>query len=376
MRLHPVDGLLYLTTKVLKHLDRRETDIRHLNPSEIKKILVVSSTAIGDTLLSTPAIRAIRKRYPQAKIFAHFNIKNMELFRNNPYIDGTIPYYGGYKKFLTTVKEFRRHKFDCVLIFHGNEPQASPMAYLSGARFIIKLPLPKKYSFLLSNSSISTGNIKDCHAIDVRLKVASLAGCAEGGREMDLIVEEDDRSSIEQYIEKLGISEDKTIVGFQAGAATKYKMWPAEYFIELGKRLASYKKDLLILLTGSGKERDLCRQIAQGIGECAISTAGEISLRQLCALLEKMAFLVTNDTGTMHMAIALKTRTISLFCPTSSKGIGPVQDLHLHKVIDKNRPCSPCLTKKCKKNGACMRQITVDEVYQAARDLIDENSPV
>ncbi len=375
MRLHPYDTSLYLVTRAIKRLDKRQTGIERLKPSEIKKILVVSSTAIGDTLLSTPAIRAVRKSYPKAEIFAHFNVKNMELFANNPYLDGIIPYYGGYKRFFKTLSEFRRHGFDCVLIFHGNEPQASPMAYLSGARFIIKLPLPKKYSFLLSNSPVPTANIKGCHAIDVRLKVASLAGCAEDGREMDLIVEEDDRASIERYLRGSGISEEQTIIGFQAGAATKYKMWPAEYFIELGRRLTAYRKDTIILLTGSGRERELCRGIARGIGRQAISTAGDITLRQLRALLEKMAFIVTNDTGTMHMAIAVRTRTISLFCPTSSRGIGPTQDLHLHKVIEKKPPCNPCVTKKCK-NGSCMNQITVDEVFQAAKDFLDENSPL
>ena len=109
MRIHPLDGLLFLFTKFLKSLDMRQTDQEHLDPSSVKNILVVSSTAIGDTLLSTPAIRAVREKYPEAVITAHFNASNMELFKNNPHINGIIPYYGGYRKFLQTIREFRKH---------------------------------------------------------------------------------------------------------------------------------------------------------------------------------------------------------------------------------------------------------------------------
>src|SRR3989344_5930004 len=153
MRLNPIDGILYLSMKMAKAFDRRDTDLKYFDPDRVKNILVVSSTAIGDTLLSTPAIKAVRERYPDAKIIAHFNKSNMEMFENNPHIDGIIPYYGGYKKFLKTVMDFRRHRFDVILILHGNEPQATPMAYLSGADFIVKLPNTSKYGFLLSNTT-------------------------------------------------------------------------------------------------------------------------------------------------------------------------------------------------------------------------------
>jgi len=95
MRINPIDVLLFLQLKFLKFFDGRQTDLKYFAPEAVKNILVVSSTAIGDTLLSTPAIRAVRERYPRAKIAAHFNIKNMELFENNPHIDEIIPYYGG-----------------------------------------------------------------------------------------------------------------------------------------------------------------------------------------------------------------------------------------------------------------------------------------
>ena len=369
MRIHPADSLLYLIIKVLKSLDKRQTGLEHFDPASVKNILVVSSTAIGDTLLSTPAIRAVRERYPNAGIIAHFRSGNMELFSNNPYIDGIIPYYGGYKKFIRTILDSRSHHFDLALIFHGNEPQATPMAYLSGARFIMKVPISREYGFLLSNTSNGFDRPHQHHAIDVRLKTASFAGCTGNNREMVLIADEADRSAAGSYLSRLGVAGNAILIGLQVGAATLYKIWPGEKFIELGKRLAKTDPNIRILLTGSPGEKKLCASVADAIGDRAYSTAGEISLTTLRGLIEKMRLLVTNDTGAMHMAVALKTKTVSIFCPTSPAGVGPIQDIHLHRIVHKDSPCSPCITKKCRK-PVCMDMIGVDEVYDAAMELL------
>jgi ADP-heptose:LPS heptosyltransferase len=373
MRIHPIDGLLYLFMKLLKSLDKRQTDLEHFDPSSVKNILVVSSTAIGDTLLSTPAIRAVRERYPKAKIIAHFNAGNAELFENNPHIDGIILYSGGYRRFVRTVREFRKHDFDLAVIFHGNEPQATPMAYLSGAKFILKAPISKEYGFLLSNTSNGFDKPWDHHAIDVRMKTASFIGCSGENREMVLLADEVDRAAASSFLSCLGTDENAILIGLQVGAATFYKMWPHHKFIELGKRLLQLGPKIRILVIGSPRERKLCITVAHGIGERAFSTAGKVSLKTLRGLIERMELLVTNDTGAMHMAVALKTKTLSLFCPTNDWGTGPVQDLHLHHVTKKGVTCNPCITKKCGR-PFCMDQIQVDEVFHSAKDSLGYDS--
>jgi ADP-heptose:LPS heptosyltransferase len=375
MRFHPTDGILYLTMRLLKAFDRRQTDLKYFAPNKVKNILVVSSTAIGDTLLSTPAIRAVREQYPEAKIIGHFNIKNMELFENNSHIDRIIPYYGGYKRFFRTVREFRKHKFDLVLIFHGNEPQATPMAYLSGARFIVKIPIPKQYGFLLSNTNNIFENPWEHHAVDVRLKTAFLAGCRENNKNLVLILDKDEVDFIDNYLKDLSIKKDNIVIGFQMGAAKQYKAWPEKHFIELGKRLLLYNSNIRIVMVGSRNEKGLCDSVAKVIGKGVLSVAGKITLKQLSALVKKMQILVTNDTGTMHIAIALNIKTVSLFCPTNYWGVGPIQDIHLHKIIVKDKPCNPCITKKCK-DPFCMELIRVDEVFASITQILNENSPL
>ncbi len=370
MRISPLDGLLFFSVKILKCLDKRQTDLKYFDPKEVRNILVVSSTAIGDTLLSTPAIRAVRDRYPQANIIAHFNIRNAELFGNNPHVNGIVPYHGGYKRFFRTIREFRRHKFDLALIFHGNEPQATPMTYLSGARFILKVPRSREYGFLLSNTYNGFDNPMEHHVIDLRLKAASMAGCSEENREMTLVVDEEEESLIEAYVENLGVPKGAIIIGFQVGATADYKAWPEECFVELGRRLIAAGPMIRVVVIGSQQEKDTCASVAGKIGRGAVSSAGVIPLKSLGAMIRKMNILVTNDTGPMHMAVALGVKTVSLFCPTNAVNVAPSQDLHLHRVIRKEKPCDPCTAKKGCRKPLCMGQITVEEVYEAVRDML------
>ena len=368
MRLNPVDLLLYIVVRTIKAFDRRYTDLKYFVPDTVKNILVVSSTAIGDTLLSTPAIKAVRGRYPDAKIIAHFNKTNMEMFENNPHIDGIIPYYGGYKKFLKTVMDFRRHRFDVILILHGNEPQATPMAYLSGADFIVKRPNTSEYNFLLSNKEPweDTG-----HGIEQRLKAAALIGCNVQDKKMVLPVEKQDEDTVVKFIAKEGINNNDILIGFQAGASTVSRIWFADRFVELGKRLIALYPKVRIIITGSPGERDYCERIAEGIGKGVVVSAGRLPLRQVPALVKRFNVLVTGDTGIMHTAIAVGTSVVALYAVADWKRTGPYYDLERHRVIQKWKTCDPCVSKKCEYQK-CMENISVDEVFDAVKDILGD----
>lgn len=364
MRVNLLDGAVYLVMKLLKALDQRSTDIKYLEPDKIKNILIVSSTAIGDTLLSTPAIKAVRTHYPNATIIVHFNKTNMELFENNPHIDGIIPYYGGYKKFLKTIKEFRRYNFDIVLILHGNEPQATPMAYLSGARFIVKLPNTSEYNFLLSNKKPLVKWEDMAHGIDQRLKVAELIGCNSKDTRMVLPIMQEDEDAVSLFLKKEGVKPNEPLIGFQVGASTISRMWFADRFIELGKRLISAYPLLKIIITGSPAEKQYCDEIARGIRDRVVVSAGSLPLRQVSALVKQFKVLLTGDTGIMHIAIAVGTPVIALYAVADYQRTGPYYDLEKHRIIQKWKTCDPCLSKKCNYQK-CMENISVDEVFKA-----------
>jgi len=369
MRNNPIDVLLFLLLKIVKFIDGRQTDLKYFDAEAVKNILVVSSTAIGDTLLSTPAIRAVRERYPQAGIIAHFNIKNMELFENNPHINEIIPYYGGYKKFFRTIMKFRKHKFDLALIFHGNEPQATPMAYLSGARFIVKVPNTSKYSFLLSNINQTLQWKYLTHGVEQRLKTAELADCRIPDKRMVLPIAKEGVSFVNEFLENSGIRDTDTIIGFQAGASTLSRMWFPDRFAGLGKRLINSYPELKIIITGSPEEYEYCRKIADAIGERAIASAGKIHLKYIPALIKRFKVLVTGDTGVMHIAAAVGTPVAALFAAADPGKSGPYYDMDKHTIIKKDRTCAPCVSKKCK-HQTCMENISIDEVFDVIRQAI------
>ena len=372
MRIKLLDSVLYAAMKLIKAFDGRPTDLKYFHPDKVRNILVVSSTAIGDTLLSTPAIRAVRQKYSHARIVAHFNVKNMSLFENNPDIDSIIPYYGGYRKFFGTIREFRRHNFDLALILHGNEPQATPMAYLSGARFVVKLPNTNEYGFLLSNKDTAICCNDSAHGSEQRLKIAELAGCTASDNRMVLVDREAGDQVIDSFLSEHGIGPGHVLVGFQAGASTVSRMWFVERFVELGRKLLVSCPGMWIIITGSPQEYDHCKKISEGIGERAVVSAGRIPLKYIPSLIRRVEVLVTGDTGTMHLAVAVGTPVVALFAVSDPKRSGPYYDVDKHTVIKKEKCCDPCISKKCRYQ-TCMEKIAVEEVYDAVVRRIINN---
>ena len=156
---------------------------------------------------------------------------------------------------------------------------------------------------------------------------------------------------------------DTVLVGFNPGATYgEAKCWPSERFVELGRRLREeYGAFILIFGSSRPQEKALNATIAQGIGEGCLNLSGETSLLQLAALLRQCQVLVTNDTGTMHVAAAVGTRVVAIFGPTDPRTTSPLGEGHV--VIRKKVPCSPCLKRVCPLDHRCMDLIEVEEIY-------------
>lgn len=369
MRIRPKEALLYLLTRAIKAVDWRKNDLSLLKSRPPKNILVVSSTAIGDTLMSTPAIRAVRRSYRDARVMALLNRSNMELFENNPNIDGVIPYSSGFAGFFSALGTLRKYKFDLVLIFHGNEPETTPLCYLSGAPFIVKLPNKNPFRFLLSNKEPVLGWEDLGHGIWARIKAAETAGCEAEGVRMDLFIESKEWSETEMFLRREGIDEGSVLIGFQPGASTLSRRWFPDRFVELGKLLLMDNPRFRIILTGSPDERPLCEDIAKAIGDRTVVAAGAISLKKTPPLIKRLNVLVTGDTGPMHIAYTVGTPVVALYAVSDPKRTGPLYDVERHRIIKKERTCDPCVSKKCEYQE-CMEAITVYEVREAIKDAL------
>jgi len=374
MSWRPVDSLLLAATRGLHAFDRRERSASDFDPERVRRILVVSSTAIGDTLLSTPAIRAARERYPNAAIAALFNAKTLDLFGNNPDVDEVVPYHGGYRHFFRTVLALRRRRFDVALILHGNEPQATPIAYLAGVPFIFKWPNTSENRFLLSNGGPVRTWDDFPHAVDQRLAVAALAKCDPKRRSMSLPLTGEGRRAVDRLLREEGVGDADRLVGFQCGASTLSRRWFPDRFAELGRRLVKGRDRVRILFTGSPAEREYCLRIAREIGERTIVAAGRLPLEAVPSLLARLRVLVTGDTGTMHMAVAVRTPVVGLFAVSDPSRSGPYYDLDRHVIIKKPRTCVDCVSKRCTYQK-CMEAIEEEEVFQAVMRILARTVP-
>ena len=375
MGTHFRENLLRGTLRVIHARDRRQADPARLGTPAIKRILAISSTAIGDTLLSTPALRSLRLAYPHAQISLLVNQQHTTLFAGNPDIDEVIPYAGGYRRFFRLAWTLNRRRFDVALILHGNEPQATPLAYLSGAEFRFKLPNDNDFRFLLSNTDPVQRWGDFPHGIDQRLAVARLAGGAPTDHKMTMPLTPAALSAFALHLELQRIPSGAELIGFQAGASTVSRRWSAERFVELGKRLLTTRPQARIVLTGSPQERALAETIRAGIDSSRVwNAAGELAIDVLPALMSRLRLLLTGDTGPMHLAIALGTPVVALFAVSDWRRSGPSTQTvpSRHIVIQKWQTCTPCSSKRCPyAEPPCMANISVDEVERAIVASLD-----
>jgi ADP-heptose:LPS heptosyltransferase len=377
MRLRLGENLLYAALRLMRQFRRRQGDLAELGTPAIKRILAVSNTAIGDTLLSTPGLRSLRLAYPEARITLLVNSAYLKLFASNPDVDEVLAGNGNWQSFWPNVFRLRRRHFDVACIFHGNEPQATPMCWLGGARFVFKLPNTNRFRFLLSNQGPVMGWADFGHGIDQRLAVAALAGGKPTDRRMSLPVGDACRDELAKWLAARGVEANSQLIGFQPGASTLSRRWAPSRFAELGRRLLAQHPSHRIAITGSPAEAELALRIAQDIGsDRVIVTAGNLPLSLLPALIERCTPLVTGDTGPMHVAVAVGAPVVALFAVADWKKSGPAYDLDRHIIIQRGRTCDPCLSKKCPyAEPICMEQIAVDEVEAAVNGVLARETP-
>ncbi|TAL25056.1 MAG: lipopolysaccharide heptosyltransferase family protein, partial [Nitrospirae bacterium] len=199
---------------IKKHVEKYPEQLRKIEDLNFrpKRFLVISSTALGDTLLSTPALKSLRKSFPEAEITTLVNKDISPLFKNFKYTDDVILYHGGYKKFLKTLNEIREKKPEAVLIFHGNGPQDIAFSVLSGANFILKHPTKSPHKKYLSFDFEQ----KYQHTIEDRLDMVRMIGgtLIEKTMEIPLLDNKATEGKIETFLGNL-----ENIVGFQIGAS-------------------------------------------------------------------------------------------------------------------------------------------------------------
>ena len=327
-----------------------------------KKILVISNTAFGDLLLSTPAIKSLRDSFVDVEIALLAQKQMLPIAEKFNFIDRLFSFNGGYNNFFKTAKYLRHFAPDVVLIFHGNYPQDIQLAYLSGAKFILKHPTNSKLKHLLSYQFKKVSK----HAIETRLDLVRKIG--GGNITTNMSIGQLSCNDFTLPIDFLKL-DNKLIIGLQLGASDVFKMWPVENFIMLISIILKKYDKAIFLVTGNKKEKYLSKKLTDKFSDKVLDYCGIYNIDKLPCLIKKLNMLITNDTGTLHLAIALKIPTISLFSPTKSLETGPYQDLSKHIVIQKDGDIYQGVPKKQRDNRA-MKYIHPNEVYGKFEELL------
>lgn len=291
-----------------------------------ESIAIFSTTALGDLLLNTPAIRAIKNRYPGASITLVSGNRTAGLVDGSPHFDRVVLWDHKAKTMFRAISALRKARPQLAVILHSKEPYDVLTAVFSGCEYVFKNIGRDEVNGTgkwLAGTTLHDGG----HLIRSKLDLVRLLGCETDDRTMFVPIP----------VSRLAKPRGAVVVGFQLGTSQPVRCWPVERFVALARKILSCSPDHSIVLVGDGREHEYERSFLAGLEpeeRARIkSYIGKTSLPQLAAVVGGMDVLVTGDTGTMHLAIALKVRTVSLFVTADPNQTGPYQDSHLHQVI-------------------------------------------
>ncbi|MCH9630969.1 MAG: Lipopolysaccharide core heptosyltransferase RfaQ [Chlamydiia bacterium] len=326
------------------------------------RILIVSTTGLGDTIWATPAIASIRKSFPDCHLGVLTSSLGKAVLDRNPHIDKIFTIkHNCLLQIPRVLKALKKEKFDTALIFHVSQRPTLPLVHLAGPSKIIGTEgINKGLDFLLTHKLKSDY----VHEIERRLNIAKEAGVETSHETLELYTSKEDRESVDSFLKKAKGS--GPLIGIHPGAKDGFKMWPKENFIFLAKKL-EHDLGAKVLITGDKSEKSLAEDIAKEL-RSAESVAGKFSLKETAALLEKLDLYIANDTGPMHMGFAMGANVLALFGPTDPNLCGPYKAKAAH-IMKKPKSCMPCLNKKCRE-PFCMMQISKETVFNEASQIL------
>ncbi|GLI32637.1 lipopolysaccharide heptosyltransferase I [Desulforhabdus amnigena] len=339
-----------------------ETRSLHLDVSPAK-ILIVKPSALGDIVHSLPFLNAVRERFPKAEI--HWVVARglHGILEDHPMIHRLWIIDKDQWKRLSRIGEtfsqlrhlfsaIRRERFDMVVDLQGLF-RSGIISYATGAKRRIGFKEAREGSPLFYTHRICGG--RDIHAVERYMKIAAFLGCNTARLRFPL-------PPFPTRIPLMdSLPEDYIVLAPSAG--TRVKRWPPERFGELAARLPFTS----VIVAGKADVPLAERVLAASAGK-AISLAGKTSMKELLAVIQKAKFVVSNDTGPMHIAAALEVPVFAIFGPTNPLRTGPYGAIHT--IIREDLSCSPCYRRKECADVQCMKNLTLERVL----GIIDERS--
>lgn len=328
---------------ILRYIPKKKS-LKH------ERILVVSTTGLGDTLWATPALESLKKSNPSCFLAVLTSPIGYEVLKTSPFLDSLfiLP-----KKLLSNYflfRSLRKCHFDTVLIFHASQRVVFPLVSLLGA------------SSMIGTEGLNKGLDR------LFTKVLAKTHQHEIARRLDLIHAiraTTHRETLSFIPNGKPVSFDQPTIILHPGSKDAFKRWPIAFFAKTG--LFFQKKGFSILIAGQKSEKPLMEELSRLIPGSILGNP-EQSLHEFGRQLEQAACLICNDSGPMHLAFALQCKTVAIFSATDPDLCGPYR-ASFTRILHRPPTCFPCLKKRCQE-PFCLLQIHPDEVIQAAQDLL------
>lgn len=340
----------------------------------IMNMAVFCPNWIGDVVMATPALRALRQHFAGARLVGILKPYVSGVLEGGDWFDQVIFVHGGpwSQSAFAAAWQLRRIGIDLAVLF-PNSFRAAWIAWLGGCKRRVGYARGGR-SWLLTDRLPALrgpdGRFIPSPIIDAYNRLAEHVGCPRPGYRLILYTTAADESAAEELWQRYRLGEASCVVAFNPGAAFgSAKHWPTEYFAELAQKLIDNRRAAVLVLCGPA-ERDLACEIVQRTQRPGIfSLADEkISLGLTKACIRRVDLLVTTDSGPRHFAAAFDRPVVTLFGPTHiawTETYHP-KAIHKQKAVD----CGPCQRRVCPLDHRCMKLLTPAEVYEAAVALL------
>ncbi len=345
---------------------------------DYKNILIVRTDRVGDVVLTTPAILALREAYMGAKISILVSPQTRDIIENNPCLDEIIiddknGAHKGFWGFLKLVFGLRKRRFDLAVIFHTKK-RTNFLCFLAGIP--VRLGYKNnKFGFLLTKKIKDTRIEGTRHEAEYCLDLLSHIGVKAVELKLLMPVKKESQDWAQKILGDNDVVASERLIAVHPGASCISKRWLPERFAGLINQL-THNHFARVVLVGGPETKNIAKEIKSALTNPVVDLTGETSVSQLAGILKKCQLLISNDSGPVHVACAVGTPVISIF-GRNQAGLSPARwrplgknDIFIHKEVG----CKVCLAHNCDIDFECLKAIAVDDVLSAVKTLLKVSS--
>lgn len=339
------------------------------------KIVVRGTNWIGDAVMTIPALRELRRIFPEAIITLHTRAWAKGIFQDADFLDEILTFESSGSKFKTAVaqsKNLKKESFDLAVLFTNSFESAFTVRLAKISR---RFGYAKEgRSFLLSDSVEMPPWKNERHEVFYYLNLIaaveksffSSETVLQSEPKVDLRVSEERRIAAREILEKSGVDLSKKTIALGVGSTnSRAKRWQTESFAELNDSIQN-ELNANVILIGAKDESEVSREVFEKSKIKPIILTGKTSLDEAVAVLSEIDFLVSNDMGLAHVAPAVGIKTLVIFGPTNPKTTQPIgSEIIRRETVG----CSPCMLRDCPIDHRCMKWISAQEVFEKVKAM-------